>query len=380
MRAITRFVGLDVHAASIAVAVAEAGRDGEVRSLGTIPNNPESVRRLIGKLGKRGLQVCYEAGPCGFALYRLLTSMGVECFVIAPSLVPKKPGDKVKTDRRDAVKLARCLRAGELTPVWVPDAGHEALRELVRAREAAKKDQLRARHRVGKFLLRRGIKRPEGAAWGTRHMDWLRSLTFERVSEQVTFGDFLAEVDHAGERVKRFDKAIEEAMAVAPEATRALANGLMALRGVAAMTATTLAVEIGSMSRFQRPRQLMSYAGLVPCEDSSGDKNRRGKITHAGNAHLRRIVVEAAWHYRFRPALRDQMRQRQEAASAQVREIAWKAQNRLHTRYRYLLGRGVPKTKVITAIARELLGFIWAVGMQVERELADRTVNRRKAA
>lgn len=211
-------------------------------------------------------------------------------------------------------------------------------------------------------------------------MDWLRSLTFERVSEQVTFGDFLAEVDHAGERVKRFEKAIEEAMAVAPEATRALANGLMALRGVAAMTATTLAVEIGSMSRFQRPCPLMSYAGLVPCEDSSGDKTRRGKTTHAGNAHLRRIVVEAAWHYRFRPALRDQMRQRQEAASAQVQEIAWKAQNRLHSRYRHLLGRGVAKTKVITAIARELLGFIWAVGMQVERELAARTVNRRKAA
>lgn len=382
MRAITRFVGLDVHAATIAVVVAEAGRDGEVRSLGTIPNDPESVRRLIAKLGnRRSLQVCYEAGPCGYALYWQLTSMGVECFVIAPSLIPKKAGDKVKTDRRDAEKLARCLRAGELTPVWVPDVEHEALRDLVRGREAAKKDELRARHRVSKFLLRRGIRRPEDArSWGAQHMAWLRSLSFERVSDQVTFGDFLAEVDHAGERVKRYDKAIDEAIAVAPEAIRALIEGLKALRGVATTTATTLAVEIGPMSRFKRAPQLMAFSGLVPCENSTGNSTRRGKITRTGNPHLRRIAVEAAWSYRFRPALRDKLRRRQEGASAAVREIAWKAQNRLHSRYRRLIGRGVPKSKVVTALAREFLGFVWAIGMQVERELAMKAANRKTAA
>jgi transposase len=376
-----RFIGLDVHAASIAVAVAEAGRAGEVRSLGAIPNRPESVRRLIKQLGPVGkLRVCYEAGPCGFVLYWQLTSMGVPCDVVAPSLVPKKAGDKVKTDRRDAEKLARCLRAGELTAVWVPDADHEALRDLVRAREAAKKDQLRARHRVGKFLLRRGLRRPEGMSpWGVRHMAWLRSQCFERQAEQATFTDYLAEVDHAGGRIERLEKAIDEAIATAPVGMRALVAGLQALRGVAKVTAVTVAAEIGRASRFQRPRQLMGYAGIVPREASSGERTHRGSITRTGNAHLRRVVVEAAWSYRFRPALRDQLSARQVGLTAEIRDIAWKAQERLHTRYRRLLGRGVSKPKAITAIARELLGFIWAIGMQVEREAAA-AVPKKKAA
>jgi len=376
-----RFVGLDVHAASIAVAVAEAGRDGEVRSLGTIPNRPESVRRLVKQLGPpERLRVCYEAGPCGFVLYWLLTGLGVACEVIAPSLVPKKAGDKVKTDRRDAEKLARCLRAGELTAIWVPDADHEALRDLVRAREAAKKDQLRARHRVGKFLLRRGLRRPEGMSpWGARHMEWLRSQHFNRQPEQATFIDYLAEVDHAAGRIERLEKAIDEAIATAPVQMKALVEGLQALRGVAKMTAVTIAAEIGSTSRFQRPRQLMGYAGIVPSEASSGERTRRGSITRSGNAHMRRVVVEAAWAYRFRPALRDKLRARQAGLSAEIRDIAWKAQNRLHTRYRHLLVRSVPKPKVITAVARELLGFVWAIGMQVEREQAA-AVPKKKAA
>lgn len=377
-----KFIGLDVHAASIAVAVAEAGRDGEVRALGIIPNRPESVRKLVKQLGPvERLRVCYEAGPCGFALYWQLCGLGVQCEVIAPSLVPKKAGDKVKTDRRDAVKLARCLRAGELTNIWVPDADHEALRDLVRAREAAKKDQLRARHRVGKFLLRRGLRRPEGmSAWGVKHMGWLRGQQFNRQPEQATFTDYLAEVDHAAGRIDRLEKAIDEAIVTAPADTKALIDGLQALRGVAKMTAVTIATEIGSASRFQKPRQLMGYAGIVPREASSGERTRRGSITRSGNAHLRRVVVEAGWAYRFRPALRDKLRARQEGLSAEVRDIAWKAQERLHLRYRRLLGRGVTKPKVITAVARELLGFIWAIGMQVEREQATATARRKKAA
>jgi len=362
-----RFVGLDVHGATIAVAVAE--RSGEVRSLGVIPNRPESVRRLIGKLGKpEQLRVCYEAGPTGYVLYWQLTQLGVHCEVVAPTLVPVKAGDRVKTDRRDAEKLARCHRAGDLTAVWVPDAAHEALRDLVRARLAAKRDQLRARHRLGKFLLRQGRQAPEGTtAWTGKYMDWVKQQRFEHAAQQATLLDYLHEVEHAAERIVRLERAIDAAVDSMPESLRALIAGLQSLRGVAKVSAVTLVSELGQLSRFEHPRQLMGYAGMVSREHSSGERVSRGTISKAGNAHLRRIVTEAAWSYRHRPAVGGALKARQAAASEQVKAIAWRAQHRLHERYGALMRRGKTKQKVITAIGRELLGFIWAIGCEIER-------------
>lgn len=372
MKKATRFLGLDVHAATIAIAVAEDGRDGEVRSLGIIANEPGAVRRLIQKLGKSGLRACYEAGPTGFTLYWQLAELGIECEVIAPTLVPMKAGDRVKTDRRDAIKLARCFRAGELTKVWVPDVAHEALRDLVRAREAAKHDQHCARQRLAKFLLRTGRRIPTGKSgksrWGAAQLEWIRVQKFEHFAQQATLTDYLAEVDHAGERIVRLDKAIDDAIAQASPTTQAVIAGLQALRGVAKLTATTIAVEVGSFTRFAKPGQLMAFCGAVSSEHSTGSSRRQGAITKAGNAHVRRVLFEAAWCNRHRPTTSRPLKQRQRAVSEPVKEIALKAQNRLHRRYVALTARGKPSQKVIGAIGRELLGFIWAIGVQVERE------------
>lgn len=364
-----RCIGLDVHAETIAVAVAEP--DGEVRSLGVIPNRPESIQKLVKKLGPtEQLRVCYEAGPTGYVVYWQLTALGVTCVVVAPTLVPVKPGDRVKTDRRDALKLARSYRAGDLTPVWVPDAAHEALRDLVRAREAAKKDQLRARHRLGKFLLRHGQRPPTATkAWTQAHLTWVKSAVhFEHAAQEATLLDYIHEVDHMAGRLARLERAIDEAVKTAPVRMRAVIEALQALRGIALVSAATIVSEVGELSRFAKPRQLMGYSGAVASEDSSGTRTRRGGITKAGNAHLRRIVIEAAWAYRHRPAVGATLRTRQALVSADVKEIAWKAQHRLHARYRHLTARGKCKQETVTAVGRELLGFIWAIGVHVEAE------------
>ena len=363
-----RFVGLDVHAETIAVAVAEP--DGEVRALGVIPNRPESMARLMKKLGPpESLRVCYEAGPTGYVLYWQLTALGVKCEVVAPTLVPVKAGDRVKTDRRDALKLARSARAGDLTAVWVPDAAHEALRDLVRAREAAKKDQLRARHRLGKFLLRRG-RRPATplSAWTQAHLTWVKSLHFEHAAQEVTFLDYLHEVEHMADRIARLERALDEAIKTAPERLRVVIAALQALRGIAQVSAATIVTEVGELTRFPTARQLMGYSGAVASEDSTGERTRRGGITKTGNAHLRRVVIEAAWAYRYRPAVGATLRKRQASVSPEVKAIAWKAQHRLHARYRHLLARGKCKQEVVTAVGRELLGFIWAIGVKVEAD------------
>jgi transposase len=369
MKNATRFVGFDVHADTIAVAVAEEGRNGEVRQLGIIPNRPDALRKLIQKLGAKELRVCYEAGPTGYALYWQLVELGVACEVVAPTLVPVKAGDRVKTDRRDAVKLARCFRAGELTAVWVPDPAHEALRDLVRARASAKQDQLRARHRLGKFLLRSGRRPPKQTkAWGTRQMEWMRAQRFEYAPQQVTMVDYLGEVDHAAARIERLERAIDDAIAAAPSALRALIDGLQALRGVAKITATTLAVEIGQFSRFDRPPKLMAYCGVVPSENSSGKRRHQGAITKSGNAHVRRVLFEAAWCYRHRPGRGAALKKRQEQLEPAVIELATKAQHRLHRRYVALSVRGKSSQKVVSAIARELLGFVWAIAVHIEQQ------------
>ncbi len=368
----TRFVGMDVHADTIVVAVAE-GR-GEVRSVGTIPNELECVARLIRKLGgPAGLRVCYEAGPCGYALYWQLVGLGVACEVVAPSLIPVRPGDRVRTDRRDAINLARCYRAGDLTAVWVPDGEHEALRDLVRAREVAKVDQLRARHRVQKLLLRQGRRWREGKkAWTRAHAIWLSGQRFDQPARQAAYLDYLHEVRHAAERIAALEQTIDEAIERVPPAMRALIDGLQALRGIGRLSATTIVSETGPLTRFAHPRQLMSYSGAVSSESSSGTRTIRGAITKAGNAHLRRILVEAAWAYQHPPAVWGALSVRQRGLSAEVKAIGWKAQNRLHTRYKRLQARGKPRQQVMTAVARELAGFVWSIGQQVQRERAER--------
>lgn len=365
----------------IAVAVAEPGLGGEVRSLGAIANREESVRRLVKRLGPaRRLRVCYEAGPHGYGLYWLLRGLGVHCDVVAPTLVPVKSGDRVKTNRRDALRLARSYRAGDLTPVWVPDAETEALRDLVRGREAAKKDQLRARHRLGKFLLRRGLRAAAGMkSWTKRHLLWVKTLRFERPAQEAVYLDYLHEVEHAAERVVRLERAIDQAIEALPVEMRALVAGLQALRGIKQVSAATIVAEVGPLSRFPRPKPLMGYSGMVSSEDSTGSDVRRGAITKTGNAHLRRILGEAAWAYQYRPAMSPEMRKRQEGLSEEVKEIAWKAQHRLCTRYRKLVAKGKLRQKVTTAIGRELLGFIWAIGIQVEKEQRLARTNARAA-
>jgi transposase len=365
------FVGLDVHAETIAVAIAEPG--GAVRSVGIIPNRLESIRKLLGKLGPvQHLKVCYEAGPTGYVLYWQLTALGVACEVVAPTLVPVKAGDRVKTDRRDAERLARCYRAGELTAVWVPDAAHEALRDLVRAREAAKKDQLRARHRLGKFLLRHG-RRPTqaGKAWTKKYLEWIKTqVRFEQPALEATLAYYLQEVDHAASQILQLEKAIDEAVAQADPEIRSVIEALQALRGVAKMTAATIVCELGNLSRFPSPRPLMGYSGLVSREHSSGNRIQRGAITKTGNAHLRRVLVEAAWAYQHRPNVTGFLLRRQKslALSEEVKQMAWKAQVRLHQRYRAFQRRGKNKNQIVTALGRELLGFVWAIAVHTEAQ------------
>ena len=371
-----RFLGLDVHAKTIAVAVAEP--NGEIRSLGTIVNRFEAVRKLIQKLGPaKQLRACYEAGPTGYVLYWQLTALAVECQVVAPTLVPTKAGDRVKTDRRDAAKLARCFRAGDLTAVWVPDAAHEALRDLVRAREDARQDQHRARKRLGTFLLRHGWYPPDDikTKWTAKHMTWIKEkIKFEQPASEATFLDYVHEVEHAADRIRSLEKAIDDAVSKAPAEIQEVVRALQALRGVAKLAAATLVAELGSLSRFDSPRQLMSYAGVVSSEYSSGGRIQRGPITKTGNSHLRRVITESAWAYQHRQWLGGWLAKRQHGLDQDIKDIAWKAQIRLHSRYRKLTEKGKNKPKVVTAVGRELLGFVWAIATNTEAKVRARAV------
>jgi transposase len=360
----TKFLGLDVHKATIAVAVADAA-GGSARALGTIPNQPEAVARLVRKLGPAArLRCCYEAGPCGYGLQRQLTQLGAQCIVVAPSLVPTRPGDRVKTDRRDAMKLARLLRSGELTAVWVPEAAHEALRDLTRARGDAREDLHRARQRVGKLLLRQGVQPPTGTkAWTKRYWRWLATVRLPHPPQQVVLGEYVLAVQQGQERVARLEAELRAAAEAGPQAD--LLAAVQCLRGVGLVTAATLVAELGDLRRFPSPRELMAYVGLVPREASSGERRRRGPVTKTGNQHARFVVVEAAWHYRHPPRVAGPLQQRQRGQPEAVKAIAWKAQDRLHRRYRRLLARGKSKGKVIVALARELLGFLWAIAQVV---------------
>jgi len=379
----TRYVGLDVHKDTISVAIAEPGREGEVRYHGTIANSEPAIRKLVKKLGPaEELRCCYEAGPCGYVLYWQLTKLGVDCTVVAPSLIPERAGDRVKTDRRDAEKLARLHRSGELVGVWVPDPAHEALRDLVRLRESAVKSRLRVRHQLTKFLLRRGRAKPkEWSSWTRKHLEWIRQQKFDHSSDEVIHADLLSEVEHADGRIERLEKSMDEAMERAPAEQQELVAALATLRGVARLTAVTLVVEVGSFSRFQTAGALMSYCGLVPSEHSTGGpgKARRGRITKTGNAHLRRILGEASWHYAKRPRPSPKLARRQKDASPALLELSRKAEHRLSSRFARLTFQGKPRPKAAIAVARELLGFVWDIGVRVERQQRERQAERRAA-
>ena len=358
-------VGLDTHKAKIAVAVAEPGRSGEVRFQGEIANQPEAVRRLIERLaGKHGrLRVCYEAGPCGYGLHRQITALGHDCTVVAPSLIPRKPGDRVKTNRRDALTLARLHRAGELTPVWIPDPTHEAMRDLVRARTAAMEAVRRARQQLQGFLLRHGRVFAGRKTWSPAHRRWLAGLRFEPPAQQIVLQEQLDVIDEAERRRDRLEAQIRELVpgwSLAPVVT-----ALRAMRGVAFLSAVVLAAEVGDFRRFANPRQLMAWLGLVPSEHSSGSKVERGGITKAGNGRARRVLVEGAWSYRFPARVTGPIQARLEGVPDGVRAIAWKAQLRLCARYRRLVAAGKNANLVTAAVAREMAAFAWAIARQV---------------
>ncbi len=365
MKDTIKYVGLDVSKEKIAVAIAEEGREAP-RYWGMIDHTPAAVKKLMKKLGKsENLQVCYEAGPTGYTLYRLFTQMGIYCEVIAPSLIPQRPGERIKTDRRDAIRLAQLYRAAELTSVYIPTPDDEALRDLVRCREDAKEDELRAKHRLSKFLLRNNLKPPSGVnKWTAKYMKWLDTMKFENAHLRVVFQEYYHQLKELEQRIVRLEKEIRIEANEGVHAPKIQA--LQALRGVALVTATSMVAEIGSFKRFSTPRQFMAYVGLIPSEYSSGESRKQGNITKTGNRHVRRLLVESAWSYRFQPAVKGELKRRICGQSPTIQAISWKAQNRLHGKYYRLVSKGKNGGKAITAVARELAGFIWAVMQEVE--------------
>ncbi len=359
------YVGLDVHKESIAVAVAGWGR-GEPVYRGEIGHTASAVKKLVKQLSPDGevLSFCYEAGPCGYGLYRTLTALGHRCEVVAPSLIPRKAGERLKTDRRDALMLARLHRSGELTAVWVPDLEQEAMRDLTRAREDMKSLELKARQRLGAFLLRHGQVYREGTSrWTQAHWRWLEAVKFDTPVQQIVLQEYIEAVQSSQRRVADMEAQMREALK--SWSLRPVVEALMALRGVSLITAMTTLAELGDITRFDAPKQLMAYLGLVPSEHSSGGSRRQGSLTRTGNGHVRRVLTEAAWNYRF-PARKTRcIEKRAEQTSPAVQAIAWAAQKRLCGRYQALMRAGKEKNRVTSAVARELAGFIWAIACEV---------------
>jgi len=364
------YVAFDTSKLRNAVAIADAGRAGEIRFLGEIENTAAAVAKLVRKLAAKygRLMFCYEAGPTGYGLYRQIKGLGHACMVVAPSLIPRKPGERVKTNRRDALSLVKQLRAGDLTAVWVPDARHEAMRDLTRARETAVEDLRRKRQQVSAFLLRQGLHYPSERTWTKTHRNWLASQKLDHAEQRLAFEEMLLAMRQAQERIEGLGQGIRPAV---PDWSLAeVVTALMALRGIEFISATAFLAEIGDLSRFATPRELMAYLGLVPSEDSTGDTVRRGPITKAGNRRARRILVECSWSYQHPPRVGKEKQARVAAAPPAVREIAWKAQCRLTARYRALIRRGKLKTVAVTAVARELSAFIWAINRQIANSRA----------
>jgi len=359
------FVAFDVAKKKHAVAIAEGGRTGEVRFLGDVENSPLPIERTIKRLAGRydRLHICFEAGPTGYGLYRQIQALGHECMVVAPALIPKRSGERIKTNRRDAVTLARLHRAGELTGVWTPDAAHEAVRDLVRAREAATDDLRRKRQQLLSFLLRHSRIYSGGGHWTMAHRRWLANQKFEHAAQQIVFQEGIDAIEDAVQRLRRLEKQLA---LIVPEWSMApVVEASQAMRGASFLVAVTFAAEIGDVRRFDTPRQLMAFLGLVPAERSTGDTIRRNGLTLAGNRRARRALIEAAWTYRYPARVSETLRARLEALPKPVRDIAWKAQIRLCARYRRLSATGKKLPVVVAAIAREIAAFLWAIGREV---------------
>ena len=361
----TIHVGLDVHKDSIEIALADGTQGGEVRHYGRIGGDLASLDRAVRQLGgsARSLIFTYEAGPCGYAIYRHLIAQGHACQVVAPSLTPRRPGERIKTDRRDCIKLARLARAGELTTVRVPDAQDEAIRDLVRARADAVRNQRDARHRLKALLLRQEIRYVGKTAWTPAHERWLATVKLPHPAQQIVFQEYLDSVRQSSQRIVRLTQSLHDA--VMQWRWQPVVQALQALRGVQLVNAATLVAEIGDIQRFAHPRQLMAYLGLVPGEHSSGAHRRQGSITKTGNAHARVALIEAAWQYRLPARITPIIAKRQQGVQEPIRALAWKAQQRLCGRYRKLAARQLHKNKIVTALARELTGFVWAIVREV---------------
>lgn len=365
MEKLITYVGLDVHKNSIEIALADWGRDNEVRHYGSVGGDLLSLDKVVRRLVSQGreLHFVYEAGPCGYEIYRHLARQGFDCIVVAPSLIPKKSGNRIKNDRRDAEMLARLHRAGELTPVYVPHVEDEAMRDLSRAREDAKSAERKARQQLNSFLLRSGFRYSGKTLWSLAHWRWISDIRMPHPAQQITLQEYVDAVRTCSERIERLTEQIRQL--VAQWRLGPVVEALQALRGVSLVVAVTTVAELGDLSRFDHPRQLMAYLGLVPSEHSSGESTKRGGITKTGNGHARRMLVEAAWSYRLPARVSRRLRDRQQSLPQPVWEIAWKAQLRLCARYRRLLAKGKQTQVVVTAIARELAAFMWAIARTV---------------
>jgi transposase len=359
------FIAFDSAKEKHAVAIADDGRDGEVRYLGEIDNSPDAVSKLVAKLSRQyeRLHFCYEAGPTGYGLYRQLTDLGHVCDVVAPTMIPKRSGDRVKTNRRDSVTLVKLLRAGELRAIWVPDSVHEAVRDLTRAREVAMLDLKKKRQHLLSFLLRHDRNFPGRKNWTKMHERWLAKQAFNHPAQQIVFQDHVDVINAAQVRLAALEQQLRE---IVPTWTMApVVAAYQALRGVSFLVAIIFVAEVGDVRRFATPQQLMAFLGLVPSERTTGDTVRRGAITKTGNHRARRVLIEGAWTYRFRARVSETLQGRLKDLPLTIRSIAWKAQVRLCARYRRLIANGKKTPVATTAIARELAAFLWAIGQQV---------------